>query len=504
MSLSANGIRWPTTLDAIEVTGGRFIPYGTKEWDRYGRSVANIGNTIIVQNGPDRVAFWARLPMIVVAALLAFLVYVWGSGMVGKPAALAALFLYVVDPTILGHSGLVTTDVGFAGFTMLFFFALWLYVCSPTWKRLLLAGAAMGLALGTKFSAVALPPICALLLFAAAGWHCGADTKASAAGQKLPTRRRSRFAKSAGAFGLIVLVAFCVIEAIYFFPSDPLLYMRGFQQLRANRDAAFQVLLGGHLHPQRVYSYFAIAYLLKEPIANIVLAVIGLTVLLRSKAITSLQKLFLLMPPAIFFIGYSLQAENTGVRYVIPVLPFAFISGGVGLTRLTINGLPWQRVAGLFLCVWLVVSAVGIYPDHMSYFNEAACLLKDPRQIGFDGGSRCGPLWLDDSNVDWGQGMKELKVWLNQNAPTQTVRLLEPFGVSPDSYGVSYDTVQESEILADTPQPALYVISAHFVARIPALADKLLPGKHLWLRDLLPTAVVGHSLYVYDFSGGRK
>ncbi len=500
LSLLAGGIHWPKTPEAIELIEGPLIPYGVKEWDRYGKTVAEIGNAIIAGNGPEKVTFWARLPMILVAALLAIVIYAWSSRMLGKPAALAALFLNSLDPTILGHSGLVTTDVGLAAFTMLFLFVLWLYVSLPTRKHLLLTGAAMGLALGTKFSAISLPPLCALLLLAAAQWRHALMKPAEAAIERGRALYRSKVAAPMGAFLLILVIAAVIVQAMYFFSRDPLLYMHGFQQLSTNRDATFQPFLAGRLYPLRIYSYFAVAYLLKEPVPNIIMLAIGLFVLFRNRDIESVDKLFLLLPASMLFIGYSLWAENTGIRYIIPVLPLAFMIGGIGLAKLIVSGSVWQKGAGGFLCIWLVVTAAGIYPDHMSYFNEAACLLKDSHQIGLDGGTRCGPLWLDDSNVDWGQGMKQLKMWLDRNAPARTIRLLEGFGISPEAYGVLYDTAQENEVLAEIPPPALYVVSAHFVARLPALVEKLFPGRHSWLENVPPTAIVGHSLYVYDFS----
>jgi 4-amino-4-deoxy-L-arabinose transferase-like glycosyltransferase len=90
--------------------------------------------------------------------------------MVGPAVALGALFLYALDPTLLAHSYLVTTDAGFAAFTVLFLWALWSYVRNPGWKRLLLCGLALGAVLGTKFSAVLLLPAGAVLLLAAVRW----------------------------------------------------------------------------------------------------------------------------------------------------------------------------------------------------------------------------------------------------------------------------------------------------------------------------------------------
>jgi hypothetical protein len=148
----------------------------------------------------------------------------------------------------------------------------------------------------------------------------------------------------------------------------------------------------------------------------------------------------------------------------------------------------------------MTVAAVGIYPDHLAYFNEAACLPGNLNRIGIDGGARCGPLWLDDSNVDWGQGLKQLKAWLDHHAAGRNFRLAYFGTILPEAYGVAGERIGPEELM-EAPQPGLYVVSAHFVARVPALGARLKPGAGEWLRRTPPVAIVGHSLYVYDIGG---
>src|SRR5258705_1600713 len=95
-------------------------------------------------------------------------------------------------------------------------------------------------------------------------------------------------------------------------------------------------------------------------------------------------------------------ADNLGMLCIIPVVPFSYLIAGAGAAWLIRRG-AWGRALTAVLGLWMVMAAAGIYPDHLSYFNEAACLTTNPRAISLDGGTRCGPLWLDDSNVDWGQ-----------------------------------------------------------------------------------------------------
>ncbi|MCU1237929.1 MAG: glycosyl transferase, family 39, partial [Candidatus Solibacter sp.] len=132
-----------------------------------GGAERQVGSDFIAANGPDRVMFWARLPFLLLAAAMAALLWWWGRQLAGEIAALAALFLYTLSPTILGHGYLATLDVGLAAFTLLFVYALWSYLQSPDRRRLIFCGIAMGLVLSTKFSALFLLPVAAVLLIKA-------------------------------------------------------------------------------------------------------------------------------------------------------------------------------------------------------------------------------------------------------------------------------------------------------------------------------------------------
>jgi hypothetical protein len=429
----------------------------------------------------------------------------------------------------------VTMDTGLTAFAMLFLFALWRYLRNPTVRRLVFCGLALGLVLCAKFSALLLLPVAALLLFAAVLWipvpelgrkqtildpyhlepgetpplwrfqpkagrndlcPCGSGKKYKTChGNKSSASSAAwlskRFVLCAAALLAMCLIAAVVIEALYFFPHDPLLYVHGAQLVNADHKPDYQAYMAGELQ-HRFISYFAVAYLLKEPAAAIILALIGLVLLFRGKSITPLQRMFLLAPPVLFFIGTSMLADQIGIRYILPVLPFAHLLGGLALAALFTTTAKYGRWLAVALCAWLVLAVAGIYPDHLSYFNESACLLGDPSQIGLDGGSKCGILWLDDSNVDWGQGLKQLKLWLDQREPGRIVRLSSPYGFPADAYGIRSVKPDMLE-LARQPVRGLYAVSASSVARVPAI-----PIASDWLRRTPTVAVVGHALYVYD------
>jgi hypothetical protein len=322
--------------------------------------------------------------------------------------------------------------------------------------------------------------------------HGAGGQKAEQNAPRSPQRRK--LAVYAGAFLAMCVIAAVVVEALYFFPADPWQYFAGVKSVNADHVAGYQYYLHGHAST-RFYGYFVAAYLLKEPLATIILVAAGVWALWRSKSMAIPAKLFLLLPPAVFLVAMTVFADDMGVRYLIPALPFAYLLGGMGLATLFGKGLVWGRYVAAALCLWLAIEAAGIYPDHLSYFNEMACLAEKPGQIGWDGGSRCGPLWLNDSNVDWGQGLKQLRAWMDRHGNGRMLRLAYFGSFPPEAYGLQFQKVGPTDLRKDPP-PGLYAVSAHVVAHVPGSGG--LAGAVSWLQRLAPVDIVGHAFYIYD------
>jgi Dolichyl-phosphate-mannose-protein mannosyltransferase len=492
-SLMLSGVRIPRTPEAMQAVQAPPNASGN-EW--------NLGYEII-KPAPERVMFWARLPMILVGALLGVFLFLFGRRIVGEAAALGAVFLYALDPNVIAHSSLVTTDVGLAAFLLLFLFTLWRYLEEPGTARMIWCGIAMGLMLGAKYSGVFLLPVAAAL----AGVQCLHRT---AAPVPAPSKSRKRSAhppdhspgkltldtlqlyRAAKALVGMGLIAWAVVWALFFFRS-PFLYIEGMRRVNADHSAVFNAYMAGELAP-RFTSYFAVCYLLKEPLAAILLAAAGLWLLTRSRTISLLGKLFLLLPPVVLFASYTWGADDIGFRYIIPILPFAWLLGGLALAALLGSAARGARIAGVAACAWLIVAAAGIYPDHLSYFNESACLPDSPSKIGWDGGSNCGTAWLADSNLDWGQGLKQLKSWLDAHAPNRPLYLATFSSIPAEYYGIRY----KDPVLEEPPQPGIHALSATWVATLPALRDKLRMPMPYWVPLATPIAIVGHAFYIYD------
>ncbi len=105
---------------------------------------------------------------------------------------------------------------------------------------------------------------------------------------------------------------------------------------------------------------------------------------------------------------------NLGLRYVLPILPYVFISTGkvvpwcLGLRE------PCRPVAGAFVAGSLaltVAASAWIAPSYLAYLNWAS------------GGPDREPARLIDSNLDWGQDLVALQRWWKANIPDEEIGL---------------------------------------------------------------------------------
>lgn len=496
LSLMVAGVRFPQTKEAMDAVQAPPNTSGN-EW--------RVGYEII-KPAPERVMFWARLPMILIGALLGVFLYLLGRRIVGEAAALGAVFLYSIDPNVIAHSYLVTTDVGLAAFMLVFLYTLWRYLEEPGTARLVWCGIAMGLMLGAKYSGVFLLPAAAILVAATCLHFSTATTPAVQAKSRKRSARepdglprklsldKAQLYRMGVALVVMGAIAWAVVYALFFF-RGPFLYLEGMERVNADHSPTFTAYMAGELQPKFTW-YFAVCYLLKEPLAAILLACAGLWLLVRSPRISSLGKLFVLFPPLVLLAAYNWGAAQMGIRYIIPILPFTWLLGGVCLAALVRSASRVGRIAAVAACAWLIVAAAGIYPDHLSYFNEAACM-DHPSLIGWDGGSRCGTAWLADSNLDWGQGLKQLKSWLDEHAAGRKVYLATFVGAPPEFYGIQ----SQKPVLELPPEPGIHVLSSVWVATLPALWRKDNVHVPYWVPMAKPTAFVGHAFYVYDIPG---
>jgi hypothetical protein len=274
-----------------------------------------------------------------------------------------------------------------------------------------------------------------------------------------------------------------VVEAAYLGPTDPLRYLRDLRFLHGDHPPDYLYYLAGEFRTGRFLAYFPLAIALKTALPGLAAMLAGLALAAAQRA-SWRDDLYLWVPAGVWLAAHALLADNLGVRYVLPVYPLLFtLAGGfaaAALRRGRAGAAALALIAGTQAGTALVV-----HPDHLAYFNPLA------------GGTRAGPRWLDDSNLDWGQDLYRLPGWLAERG-IDRVRLLY-FGTAlPAAYGVRLEPFPASD-WKEAPRPGAYVISAHWL--VHGLHQARTQGARSdWLRRYEPVDVLGGSLYLYVFA----
>jgi Dolichyl-phosphate-mannose-protein mannosyltransferase len=434
----------------------------------------------------DQILAWSRFTNLFLGVLLVTLIGWWAYRLWGILPAMLAMALACFEPNLVAHSALVTTDLGVALFIFLAVYLLWEYLQLPTWGRLAAVGVSTGLALASKFSALflvaALSLIVALLVIL--GERCALPSNKN---------RIDRWPKTAQAgtlFLIVLFVAFLTIFPVYFFQGI-VPWVTGLREFLAHADTGHLSFFLGDYSYDGWWDYFGIAFLIKTPIGCLWLIAASLVLYRVGQPLQRQDAVLLLIPPALIFIATTQAKVNIGLRHVLPVYPFLFVLA----SRLSTVRLRREWALPLLIGIPLIFTAISslrISPHQLAYFNE------------FVGGPDQGYRYLSDSNIDWGQDLRGLKKYMEQEK--LPIIFLSYFGTAPPSaYGIRYQSIARTGIHEVSPPsdkvPAtaarkIFAISVYNLQDISTGSSPLF--RWLWLRQ--PIAKIGYSIFIYDLS----
>jgi hypothetical protein len=281
-------------------------------------------------------------------------------------------------------------------------------------------------------------------------------------------------------------------------------------------------------------SYFPALYLFKEHLAFHIFTFIALIYSIRNilktkeknlSALAGWMKDNFVLTSGMIFIGvYWMQAVtgnlNIGVRHVLPTFPFIYLLVSRQIIR-------WSKVSNLdnpqtladwirsiyetclktfkkhlviiFLALWIIFGTIAVFPFYLSYYNELA------------GGTLYGYKIAVDSNYDWGQDLKRLVKFVDENK-LKSIAVDYFGGGNPRYYlGEKFEPwwsakgapASTSASLGGPPERTWFAISATF--RQEAFAK---PVKNFrqnpedtypWLKNKIPVARAGTSIFIYKF-----
>lgn len=427
----------------------------------------------------EKMLFAGRFMILLLSLALGFMIFLWSRKLFGDNPALIAVFLWSFSPAFLAHGTLITTDMVITLTYFMFFYFLWrLYTEKATLTLRLLTGASLGLLMISKFSAVAVFPAAGLII--------------------LYQLKYAKIGMKRVLADLVFVVPAAIVTMLIVYQFVPLtsFYIPGLQKMMGGILQGRSTFLMGQYSTSGWLYYFPVVFLLKTPIPFIVLAVAALF----SRNLRTRNIAFFLLIPALVYFGMSCFSKvQIGYRHIMPALPFltVLISGLFYEMRKTI-----VRVIAGALLIWYALGTAYAYPWYVSYFNE------------YIGKADNGYLYLTDSNLDWGQGMKELSKYLKSRNISSVIMCY--FGVSdPHYYGIKYrpvgfiDTISDGsstplaralrpgDIIDFSKEPAtLFVISATNL-QATYYADKNIFG---FLKEIKPDRIIANSMFVYDMT----
>jgi 4-amino-4-deoxy-L-arabinose transferase-like glycosyltransferase/Flp pilus assembly protein TadD len=465
---------------------------------------------LYVDNDADRLLYAARFMSVLCGILLGVLVFFWTYEWLGVTAAVWALVFFTLSPTIGAHASLVTTDGAITCFMFGTIYFLWRTSRRRSPLNLIGLSLFFALAIVSKFSGLILGPIVLVLLIVAVRQRTTITPRAAAA-----------------IVALLAVASFVAVWAVYGFrytPSEsaswqlhlehaplartvpaiasvtgwidrhhllPNAFTEGFLIFAQSMLPPNRAFLAGAYSDEGWWYYFLVAFLIKTPISLIALATIGVLVLVRYRLELGWKnEAFIVVPVLVYLAVSAANTFHVGVRHLLPIYPFILLIGAAGAMVLVRRRAGRFGLAGLMV-FWVAVFA-DVYPHTLTFFNR------------FVGGPGNGYKYLADSNIDWGQGLKLLKKWMDRQSVSHIG--LAYFGTADPAY---YD-IDYTQLPAAAPGLHLPSIARMWAKpRLPgyvAVGATVLTGVYLdpewqlFYRGLLqtrPVAVIGNSIFVY-------
>jgi hypothetical protein len=457
-------------------------------------------------NDPVPTLALARLPMLSLTLLLGWVIFVLARRLGGDAGGLLCLAVYVSTPLFIVFGPLVHTDLAVTLFTLLTLWTFGEVWQTPTRKGAIWLGLSLAGALLSKFTSG--------ILFFAFGAVALSTRWRSLPGQPV-TRpearawRRLRWREVRKA----ILWAAVVVYGVYFVLSirqstdaldlvghgslfvplrrllmPPWLYLRGVLMvlLTSNRPT----FLLGHVYSHGVWFYFPVVFLLKSPPGFLGLLLLAAVLALKTRGLGEATASRIpvelaahwrvLWTALIVFTGACLASRMTiSIRHFsVPVALLILLLAPLPrmLVRLQAPH-PWLArslgvLAGL-LAMSCLATAARAYPHFFPYVNALAL-------------GRPAYALMSDSNVDWNQGLPEVRRFAE-------ARRLPRLPVDPYGFTDPAVTVPQAE-LWDCQRPS----DADAGQWVVVSANMLLDAHNCsWLLRYTRESIGGGSLYAF-------
>ncbi len=374
---------------------------------------------------------WARAMTLVFWFLLLFYGRLIGRQLGGPWGGRLAVALLACEPSLLAHASLATTDIAISACLLGFLYHFRVGRERSWGWRIVLPGIWLGLSILAKASALV---FCVLGMWVLEFERLTRDGRLAVLTGTLRARLASAWLQlrpflfdtvKIGLVGLVVALVFCgsdwkpeptfiawaqslpegwqkntalaVSENLCIFNNALVGIAR---QIKHNIQGHGSYIVG-QTAPRAIWYYFPLVILIKLSLP--LLFVTAAMLLTQPKRMMNWAFLLAMVLMA-FSITYRVQI---GIRLILPVVALGIVGLAAALARTAQSEKRWQRVPAIavsvLLVAWAVIVPIRVWPHTLCYTNLAWGDTKD------------GYYHVSEANYDWGQGIKELRQWQEQN-----------------------------------------------------------------------------------------
>ncbi len=443
------------------------------------------------RHSPDDLLLWVAIWKGLLFLPTIPIVFIWTRACFNTKAAWLATLLLIFDPNFAAHIPLASIDALGAETILIACYFAWLYLRHPSKKRLVYALIATAVALLTKHTAIILPVV--IFTYAITIVIHRRLTRSGDGGVKGRIVPVAKFFRHS----LLTLLAFPLIfwSLTAFNISKPKLsdevaptqkellshplpagtYIASFANGLAHSRRGHAGYLFGETRMTGWWYYFPVVAAYKIPIPTLLLLAITLLSLfaIRPRFI----ELSFAIPALAWIVFLMLAKIDIGIRHFLPAYLFLImLASRVMLTAPRIRAISWS------LCILSALHALMYHPDYLSYFNF-------PRNKPFYA--------INDSNIDWGQSLKQIRRYLDTHPHPNRSIYLRYFG-RPGAPNIPHYLGNRVIVLTDEnnpPRTGILIISPFHEAGIWDPSNR-----YRFLKPAAPLATIGHSMLVYDLA----
>lgn len=489
-----------------------------------GRLEFLLGDRFVATYGPSSIRYfamarWACIPLALAGGWVA---YRWASDIGGPAAGLVALALWCSCPNLLANAQMITPDAPAAAVGLWASYAFWRWARRPGWGTAGCAGIGFGLALLTKTTWLVLAavwPFLFVLRAVSAPWRRSVGALVVRTAQLASmfavaiyvldlgylfegTFRPLRdFAFTSEALGGVGHPGDRATRGINRYATPPwgalpvpfpAEWVHGIDDQKREFEVGLPAYLGGRWYRSGFWYYYLYAVMVKTPLGTLALAALAVLCGRRSGPGDVFNWWSLLLPPAALFALVSSQTGiNAHFRYLLPAIPFIYVAIAVAVAGLT--SLATRNLAIVALTM-SAASSLAVYPHSHAYFHELV------------GGPQGGRHHLIDSNLDWGQDLTYLRLWLDRHATARPLGLAYYGGFDPRDIGIAYQLPPREGIEGGENglAPEWFAISASLLQGLRTSIPTGRGGREVvesgcftYFQRYCPVDVIGGSIYVY-------